>query len=68
MEEDSDSGDERDSMVRHRPQEPAPPPPPPPPSSTQPQPPPLPPTPEEVIIRKDYNPKGSFYLYLYIIY
>ena len=32
--------------------------PPPPPPSEQPQPPPLPPTPDSVIIKKDYDPKG----------
>ncbi len=33
--------------------------PPPPPPSEQPQPPPLPPTPDMVIIKKDYDPKGE---------
>ena len=60
MEEDSDSGEETEVRRPMRPREPAPPPPPPPPSSSsQPQPPPLPPQPTEVIIKKDYNPKGE---------
>lgn len=61
MEEDSDE-DERvefHSLPPSRPKGPppsAPPPPPPPPPSEAP---PLPPTPDQVIIRKDYNPKAK---------
>lgn len=57
MDEESDD-EERMPPPPSRPKEaqpPAPPPPPPPPPSEAP---PLPPTPDQVIIRKDYNPKG----------
>lgn len=40
----------------------APAPPPPPPSNEMPQPPPLPPTPDQVIIKKDYDPKGNCFI------
>ncbi|XP_025079375.1 splicing factor 3A subunit 1-like [Pomacea canaliculata] len=58
MEEDSDEEDDRPQVVSSRPkvaQAPAPPPPPPPPPTEAP---PLPPTPDQVIIRRDYNPKA----------
>lgn len=63
MEEDSDE-DERPS--RNKTQSP-----PPQPSSSAPQPPLLPPNPEQVLIRKDYDPKGiklglirRYYIYI----
>jgi hypothetical protein len=68
MEQDSDSDieDEGDSVLnQHRPDaEPPskselPPPLPPIPKDFGPKLPPLPPNPEQVIIRKDYNPKGN---------
>ncbi|XP_041356124.1 splicing factor 3A subunit 1-like [Gigantopelta aegis] len=52
MEEDSE--DDEDS-TKEKPAKPAPPPPPPPPPTEAP---PLPPTPDQVIVRKDYNPKA----------
>jgi len=56
MEEDSDEeGDkEEDKSAPLPPQPPLPPAPP----AEAPQPPPLPPVPDQVILRKDYNPKG----------
>jgi hypothetical protein len=68
MEQDSDSDieDEGDNVINQRRQdvEPQskselPPPPPPIPKDAGPKLPPLPPNPEQVIIRKDYNPKGN---------
>ncbi|XP_064614806.1 splicing factor 3A subunit 1-like [Liolophura sinensis] len=50
MEEDSD--DEMEIEKQDRPK------PPPPPPSDLPNPPPLPPTPDQVVVRKDYNPKA----------
>lgn len=34
-----------------------------PPPPETPMPPPLPPTPDQVIVRKDYDPKGGFHFY-----
>lgn len=53
MEEDSSDDDERPSKSK------APSPPPQPTVGSAPQPPPLPPNPEQVLIRKDYDPKAS---------
>ena len=56
MEEDSD--EEGDTVRTTSP--PVAPPPPPPPPSEAPQPPPLPPAPDQVVIKKDYDPKGVY--------
>lgn len=56
MEEASDDeSDEEDKLIKIKPPQP---PPPPPPSEIPRPPPPLPPTPDQVIVRKDYNPKA----------
>lgn len=60
--EDSDSDDDRAKPTAEIPEDrvrrkAAPSPPPLPPKETVPQPPPLPPQPDQVLIRKDYNPK-----------
>ncbi|XP_014777948.1 splicing factor 3A subunit 1 [Octopus bimaculoides] len=59
---DMDEGSDDDEMDEERKIEkvttPQPPPPPPPPSDIPQPPPPLPPTPDQVIVRKDYNPKA----------
>lgn len=55
MEEASDDeSDEDDKLEKIKPPQP----PPPPPSEIPQPPPPLPPTPDQVIVRKDYNPKA----------
>ncbi len=59
MEQDSDDEDSRAAPPKEPPVKEKLPPPPPPPPSGMPQPPPLPPQPDQVIIRKDYNPKGQ---------
>ena len=74
MEEDSETeSEEEDGGHRPPPRDEArrsesmaapgtvPPPPPPPMPKEGPQPPPLPPNPDQVIIRRDYNPKGLFF-------
>ena len=55
MDEESEGEEEvvRPPMEQNRQEKP-----PQPPLPTEPQPPPLPPMPDQVIIRKDYNPKG----------
>lgn len=58
MDEESDEDEDRHKLPPPRPSmaPPAPPPPPPPPPAEAP---PLPPTPDQVIIRRDYNPKAK---------
>uniref|UniRef100_A0A0B7ASQ4 Splicing factor 3A subunit 1 n=1 Tax=Arion vulgaris TaxID=1028688 RepID=A0A0B7ASQ4_9EUPU len=58
MEESSESSEEEEEDEEPQDRIVPPPPPPPPPPSEAP-PPPLPPTPEQVIIKKDYNPKAK---------
>ena len=48
--------EEEEESTKDTAAKPAPPPPPPPPPTEAP---PLPPTPDQVIVRKDYNPKGN---------
>ncbi|XP_059145516.1 splicing factor 3A subunit 1-like [Physella acuta] len=57
MEESEEESEEEDEEPRRGRLAPPPPPPPPPPKEAPP--PPLPPTPEQVIIKRDYNPKAK---------